>query len=68
MFTYHFTDSERLSIFLEKQHYSKLYKSGIAIFKDYPFFGVGNKNYRVVINKKEYIEVKSTHPHQIYFE
>jgi len=67
-FIYHFTDSERLSSFLKNQHYFALYKSGIAIFKDYPFFGVGNKNYRVAINKKEYIEVKSTHPHQIYFE
>ena len=67
-FIYHFTDSERLSSFLKNQHYFALYKSGIAIFKDYPFFGVGSKNYRVVINKKEYIEVKSSHPHQIYFE
>ena len=70
MFVYHFTDSERLSIFLKKQHYSKLYKSGIAIFKDYPFFGVGNKNYRVV-SKDENIRDDyewSTHPHQIYFE
>ena len=70
MFVYHFTDSERLSIFLEKQHYSKLYKSGIAIFKDYPFFGVGNKNYRVV-SRDENIRDDyewSTHPHQIYFE
>ena len=67
-FIYHFTDSKRLSSFLKNQHYFALYKSGIAIFKDYPFFGVGNKNYRVAINKKEYIEVKSTHPHQIYFE
>ena len=71
MFVYHFTDSERLSIFLEKQHYSKLYKSGIAIFKDYPFFGVGNKNYRVVSSRDENIKDDyeySTHPHQIYFE
>ncbi len=68
MFIYHFTDSERLSSFVKNQHYFALYKSGIAIFKDYPFFGVGSKNYRVAINKKEYIEVKSSHPHQIYFE
>ena len=67
-FIYHFTDSQKLSSFLKNQHYFALYKSGIAIFKDYPFFGAGNKNYRVVINKKEYIEVKSSHPHQIYFE
>ena len=70
MFVYHFTDSERLSIFLKKQQYFELYKSGIAIFKDYPFFGVGNKNYRVV-SKDENIRDDyewSTHPHQIYFE
>jgi len=70
MFVYHFTDSERLSIFLKKQQYFELYKSGIAIFKDYPFFGVGNKNYRVV-SRDENIRDDyewSTHPHQIYFE
>ncbi len=70
-FIYHFTDKERLKIFLEKQEYFELYKSGIAIFKDYPLFGVGNKNYRVVTIrdaeiKKDY-EI-STHPHQVYIE
>ena len=71
MFVYHLTDSERLSIFLKKQQYFELYKSGIAIFKDYPFFGVGNKNYRVVSSRDENIRDDyewSTHPHQIYFE
>ena len=48
MFLYHFSDSEKLSSFVKNQHYFELYRSGIAIFKDYPFFGVGNKNYRVV--------------------
>ena len=69
-FIYHFTDSERLSIFLKKQQYFELYRSGIAIFKDYPIFGVGNKNYRVVSideNIRDDYEW-STHPHQIYFE
>ena len=70
-FIYHFTDSERLSSFLKNQHYFALYKSGIAIFKDYPFFGVGNKNYRVVTIRdadiKEDYEI-STHPHQVYLE
>ena len=28
-----------------------LYKSGIAVFKNYPIFGVGSKNYRVEIHK-----------------
>ena len=61
----------RLSSFLKNQHYFALYKSGIAIFKDYPFFGVGNKNYRVVSSRDENIKDDyeySTHPHQIYFE
>ena len=51
----------------------KLYKSGLAVFKDYPIFGVGNKNYRVITTKN--IETKindnyllNTHPHQIYIE
>ena len=67
-FIYHFSDSEKLSSFLKQQYYFKLYRSGITIFKDYPFLGVGNKNYRVASIKYENIEVKSTHPHQVYFE
>jgi len=70
-FTYHLTDSEKFSSFLKNQHYFELYRSGIAIFKDYPFFGVGNKNYRVVSSRDENIKENyeySTHPHQIYFE
>jgi len=71
MFVYHFADSEKFSSFLKNQHYFELYRSGIAIFKDYPFFGVGNKNYRVVSSK--YANIRddyeySTHPHQTYFE
>ena len=27
--------------------YAKLYRSGYDVFKNYPYFGVGNKNYRV---------------------
>ena len=41
------------------------------MFKDHPFCGVGNKNYRVVTSKYENIKDDyeySTHPHQIYFE
>lgn len=48
----------------------------IKILKKYPFFGVGNKNFRVECAKKEYdnqlyskTEQRcSTHPHQIYLE
>ena len=56
--------------------YFKLYKSGFNVFKNYPIFGVGNKNYRVetcgdkkkliVRNKNEYI--CNTHPHQLYLD
>ena len=70
-FIYHLLDSERLSIFLQKQQYFELYKSGYAVFKDYPIFGVGNKNYRVVTIRDEFIKKDyevSTHPHQVYFE
>ncbi len=70
-FVYHLTDSDRLSTFVQKQEYFELYRSGIAVFKDHPFFGVGNKNYRVVTIKYEGIRKDyeiSTHPHQVYVE
>jgi len=49
--------------------YFKLYNSGLEVFKKYPFFGVGNKNYRVEtcgVQNKTYI--CNSHPHQIYIE
>lgn len=55
--------------------YFNLYKSGFQVFKNYPIFGVGNKNYRIETcieklkeanNNKNYI--CQTHPHQIYIE
>jgi O-antigen ligase len=50
--------------------YYELYQSGYSVFKSYPFFGAGNKNYRLetcVKNKKPNY-VCSTHPHETYFE
>ena len=57
----------------EKNLYINLYQSGFEVFKKYPIFGVGNKNYRVETcsNNSNKINNKylcSTHPHQIYFE
>ena len=58
--------------FLKENIYIKHYKSGYAVFKKYPLFGVGNKNYRIETRgenqytKENYIP--DTHPHQIYFE
>ncbi len=59
--------------FLDNSLYIKLYKSGIYVFKNNPWFGVGNKNYRIEacdsnktsINKEYYC---LTHPHQVYIE
>ena len=57
--------------------YFNLYKSGYQVFKNYPIFGVGNKNYRIEScdnfekeNKNEKYEdyLCTTHPHQIYLE
>ena len=58
--------------------YAKLYRSGYEVFKNYPLFGVGNKNYRIEsCYNKEYQKgihimisdyICLTHPHQIYIE
>ena len=66
-------DENQRDQFIENNIYLNLYKSGFAVFKDHLFFGVGNKNYRVITTKN--IETKinddyllNTHPHQIYIE
>jgi len=55
---------------LKENVYIRLYQSGFEVFKKYPIFGVGNKNYRVETcsNEKNFRYECSTHPHQIYFE
>jgi len=55
---------------LEDNIYIRLYQSGFEVFKKYPIFGVGNKNYRVETcsNKKNSNYICTTHPHHIYFE
>ena len=66
------TDKElNTEINYKKNIYVNLYQSGFEVFKKYPFFGVGNKNYRVetCINEKINPKYKcNNHPHQIYFE
>ena len=64
-------NSDKSEKFLNNNIYIKHYKSGYAVFKNYPLFGVGNKNYRIETNnnrftKKNYFP--DTHPHQIYLE
>ena len=46
-FIIHFTSKEKFQKFIHESDYFKLYRSGIAVYKNYPIFGVGNKNYRV---------------------
>ena len=59
---------------LEDNQYIKLYKSGFSVFKNYPLFGVGNKNYRVeTCRENDNAQLRLnyvclTHPHQVYFE
>ena len=66
------TEKEREK-FLSNSLYIRLYKSGINVFKNYPWFGVGTKNFRVETcdpkKDKLYEEYHcSTHPHQVYIE
>ena len=66
-------DSNQRDQFIENNLYLKLYKSGLAVFKDNPIFGVGNKNYRVITTKNIDTKINedyvlNTHPHQIYIE
>ena len=63
------SEKHRLKEFKENSYF-KLYNSGFSIFKNYPFFGVGNKNYRVeaCLEKKNSTYVCNTHPHQVYLE
>ena len=64
--------SEYIKDSLHGSHYITAWK----IFKNYPYLGVGNKNFRIECSKEIYYDKRfkhtenrcSTHPHQIYFE
>ncbi len=71
-FLLNFSSEEKREKFFKENIYINLYRSGINVFKNYPLFGVGNKNYRVESCK---LEVENdvyylcqTHPHNIYVE
>ncbi len=54
---------------LTNNRYVVLYSVGYEVFKNHPLFGVGNKNFRVEVCKKDNTYKRcTTHPHQIYFE
>ena len=62
--------------YIKNSPYGAHYEAAISVFKNYPFFGVGIKNFRSESKKKlyenKYIPFNSsrvsTHPHQIHFE
>ena len=70
---YKIHSKEDRETFLNNSLYIKLYKSGLNVFKNNPWFGVGNKNYRIETcgieknsTNKDYYCL--THPHQVYIE
>ena len=73
---YNVLTNKNISEKLENNQYIRLYKSGFLVFKNYPLFGVGNKNYRVETCKKNKGDIPQqkfnyfclTHPHQVYIE
>jgi len=77
------SDEEKKNIEIDVQHrsyktntYYKLYRSGLSVFKNYPIFGVGNKNYRVETcgekanpaGIRPFLYECNTHTHQVYTE
>jgi len=70
--TNNFTVKQKREELFKKNLYINLYRSGINVFKNYPIFGVGNKNYRVeACNPKKDPKTYylcNTHPHQVYIE
>ena len=47
-------NNDKREKFLSNNIYIKHYKSGYAVFKNYPLFGVGNKNYRIETNNNRF--------------
>lgn len=60
----------------KESHHGAHYYTALEIFKSYPIFGIGNKNFREECldekyNNKSYARINercSTHPHQVYLE
>ncbi len=48
--------------------YGSHYNVAIQVFKNNKLFGVGLKNYRLEVTKKNYDKDASIHPHQTHFE
>jgi O-antigen ligase len=69
-------DFDKPIFFMKDNLHGAHYSTAIKIFKNYPYFGVGNKNFREECKKEIYFDNSykyseyrcSTHPHQIYLE
>ena len=65
-----------LNNFLKQSQYGAHYNAAFKIFKEYPVFGAGIKNYRLESSKEKYRNEDysktdfrwASHPHQIHFE
>ena len=64
-------------VFYKNNHYFAHYSTALQVGQDYPYFGVGMKNFRNFCDLKEYDKkvhpnfrhIKcSTHPHNFHFE
>ena len=68
----YFQEKDELINYYYKSPYLNLSRSGIEVFKKYPYFGVGNKNYgfETCWDKETYNPNYhcNSHPHQIYSE
>jgi len=68
--------NDGISNYLKESQYGAHYNSAYRIFKNYPIFGIGIKNYRKEVIKDEYenkdytqtLARWGTHPHQVHFE
>ena len=68
--------SDSISNYLKESQYGAHYNAAYQVFKNYPIFGVGVKNYRKEVIKNEYenknykqtLSRWATHPHQVHFE
>ena len=69
-------DPQKFSDRFQNISYFAHYDVALKIFKDFPFSGVGNKNFRHQCSREKYFDINikfsthrcNTHPHQVHFE
>ena len=71
-----FIQNDGIINYYKNSHYGAHHDVALRIFKEFPLFGVGVKNFRTESGKKKYENLdinssdakQSTHPHQIHLE